>query len=1027
MLWTEFFVPFIFTLAAIFYSLLGLYAWRKRPAAGVVSFAWIMLCMSIWSFAYGLEVFFPLLEEKLLVMNVEYIGILGVPVFLFFFSLDFTGRSHLLTKWTRALIWAFPIVFLLLVWTNPLHYLMWDSLAITQSGMLNLLSVRFGPASWAQIGFSFLLVIAACILLIMDFLQHPGSLRLHISLVILAILFSLFGSSTFLLGISPSPGLDFTPLFFLPTAIGLSWVTLRYRLSEVLSLEHITVLKNMRDGVIVLNDQKRILYINPVTENLLKFTEDKAIGQPFHSVAEQFAHSLNSYLTGEEYHTEIEIEEGGETKIFEVSISPSASATPGVVYIVITLHDITQRKEKEQELSRHGMIMSAISRAAEQFLKASNWEQNISDVLENLGLSADVSRVYVVVNETVQGEEIISSLKHEWSAPGFESQLNNSVTQNVPMRKTGFSRWIEELSAGHLIHGSVRTMPNEERGFLNQLGILSVAVAPVFVDGEWWGFLMFDECRHERHWTYLEMEAFQIAASIFGSAETRARTEKKLAHRQLAMSLLQEIVTVSLRAANMQEMAEVVANRLAELIGADGCFLTLWNETNHQTIPIAAYGALKHIYPTISIQPGEKTFTKSALELERTLIIEDANNTPYATPAITQMFPIKSVLALPLIAMEKKLGAVLVAFEEYHRFDQEEVQICEQAASLIALALEKFQAMEDAHRRANTSETLRKAGIAIAEQLELRQAVNHVLEQLKQMVPYDSASVQLLEDSELHIIGGNGWKDEKDILNLRFPIPGDNPNTIVMERGAPYYLPDARIVYEKFRTPPHDHIRSWLGIPLIVHEKTIGLLAVDSSEPNDFSEQEIMIATEFANQVAITLENARILKETQNQAITDTLTGIYNRRGLYQFGELEFQRSRRINRPFSIIMFDIDHFKQINDQYGHAAGDQVLHQLAQRCVKTSRTTDLIGRYGGEEFIILLTETNLEAAKLIGERLRQSIMKTPFITDAGRVTITSSLGIAEAKPTDTLNTLIQRADAALYHAKNAGRNQVITLD
>jgi len=1027
MLWTELFVLSIFTLAAIFYALLGLYAWKKKPAAGVVSFAWVMLSMSIWSFAYGLEIFFPLLEQKLLVMNFEYIGILGVPVFLFFFALDFTGRSHLLTKRARALIWALPILFLLLAWTNPLHYLMWDSLTVVRSGMLNLLSVRFGPASWVQISFSFLLVIAACILLIMDFLQRPGSLRLHISLVILAILFSLFGSSTFVLGISPAPGLDFTPLFFLPAAIGLSWVTLRYRLSEILSLEHITVLKNMKDGVIVLNDQKRVLYINPVTEGLLNLTEDEAIGQPFHSVAGQFAHSLDSYLTGEEYHTEIEIEEDSEAKTFEISISPSASAKPSTANIVIALHDITQRKEKEQELSRHGMIMSAISRAAEQFLKAANWEQNITDVLENLGLSADVSRVYVVVNEAGEDEEIVSSLKYEWSARGFEAQINNSVTQNVPMKKMGFSRWIEELSAGHLIHGLVKNMPEEERGFLNQFGILSVAVAPVFVNGQWWGFLMFDECRHERQWTYLELEAFQTAASIFGATETRTRTEKKLARRQLAMSLLQDIVTVSLQAKNLEEMAETVTSRLAELIGADGCFLTLWNDAAQQTIPIAAYGSLKQQYPSISVKPGERTFTRSALELERTLIVEDVNSTPHAVPSVTGMFPTKSVMVLPLIAMEKKLGAVLISFEQHHHFDEEEVQISEQAASLIALALEKFQAVDDARRRADTSETLRKAGIAIAEQRELSQAVNHVLEQLKQMVPYDSASVQLLDGNELYIIGGNGWKDEEDVLNLRFPIPGNNPNTAVMERGAPYYLPDAGAVYEKFRTPPHDHIRSWLGIPLIVHEKTIGLLAIDSSEPNDFNEQEIMIATEFANQVAVTLENARLLKETQDQAITDALTGIYNRRGLYQFGELEFQRSRRINRPFSIIMFDIDHFKKINDQYGHAAGDQVLHQLAQRCLKASRATDLIGRYGGEEFVILLTETNLEAARLIGERLRQTIIKTPLTIDAGEIAITSSLGIAEAKLTDTLNSLIERADAALYQAKNAGRNQVIVLD
>jgi diguanylate cyclase (GGDEF)-like protein len=181
---------------------------------------------------------------------------------------------------------------------------------------------------------------------------------------------------------------------------------------------------------------------------------------------------------------------------------------------------------------------------------------------------------------------------------------------------------------------------------------------------------------------------------------------------------------------------------------------------------------------------------------------------------------------------------------------------------------------------------------------------------------------------------------------------------------------------------------------------------------------------EFSNQVSISLENARLFRETQTQALTDALTGIYNRRGLFQEGQFEFQRARRINRPFVAMMFDIDRFKQVNDQYGHAAGDQLLHHFAQHCLTASRATDLVGRYGGEEFIILLSETNLEVARLIGERLRQSIMNTPFETDAGEITITSSIGIAEARKQDTLETLIERADAALYKAKNLGRNRVV---
>lgn len=1023
----EFFLPIIFILAAAFYALLGLYAWRRRPAVAVVSFAWVMLSMSIWSFAYGLEVSLPALPSKLLILNFEYIGIVAVPVFLFFFALDYTGRSHLIAGKLRPLAWVLPFATLFLVWTNAHHHFMWDQEHIVRTGALALLSLRFNTGFWIQVYFALSLIAVSGILLLMDFLQSPRAMRLHVSLVILGGLFSLFFSTSFIFGYSPIQNVDFAPLFFLPAAAGLAWVTLRYRLSEILSLEHLAVLKNMKDGVIVLNEQRRILYINPVTERLFNRTEDEVIGQPLHQVDDKFAKILNPYLTGGEQRAEVRLGEGAEAKAFELVISSFESNQPGSSDIVISLRDITRQKEKEGELSRRGSIMSAISMAAEQFLIASDWEKNIPAVLKNLGQAADVCRVYIVLNSTDEQGVVYSSLKYEWTAPGVKPQIDNPNLQRVPLAKTGFDRWLETLSQGQSIHGLVKDLPGREAEFIMPLGSLSIMVVPIFVEKQWWAFMMFDECRYERQWTDMELNAFQTAASIFGAAETQRRTAKKLLQRQLTMSLLQQIVTVSLKAADMREMAETVANRLAGLIKADGCFLTLWDENNQQAIPFAAYNSQKTAYSEIKVEPGTLTFTQSALRLERTLIVEDTADTAYASPSITRLFPTKSLLAIPLIGTDKKLGAVLVAFDTVHRFDAEEVQICEQAASLIALALEKFQAMEEAKRKAATSETLRKAGIAVAEKLDFRQAVNHLLEELHQVVPYDSASVQLLVENELEIVGGNGWENVADVIGMRFSIPGDNPNSVVIETGKPYRLANAEKIYKKFNEPPHNHIRSWLGVPLIVHSRITGLLAIDSAEPDDFSDHDIEIALEFANQVAVILENARILQETQTQAVTDALTGVYNRRGLYQFGELELQRTRRINRPFSAMMFDIDHFKKVNDQYGHAAGDQILRQLAQRCLKNSRATDFVGRYGGEEFVILLVETSLEAASMIAERLRTGIMKTPFNTDFGEISITASLGVSEAGNTDTLETLIGRADAALYNAKKSGRNRVVVLE
>ncbi|MEW6404339.1 MAG: diguanylate cyclase, partial [Chloroflexota bacterium] len=538
------------------------------------------------------------------------------------------------------------------------------------------------------------------------------------------------------------------------------------------------------------------------------------------------------------------------------------------------------------------------------------------------------------------------------------------------------------------------------------------------------GFIGFDECRYEREWSATELEALHTTASIFGSAESRARTEQKLFRRQKTLRLLQEIVGAALRSSDLPGMAETLVAELGRLISADGCFLSLWDETLKQSIPLAAYGPYKEIYRNLRPEPYERTLTSSALDHGKTLIVEDARNSPHVSKRIAAMFSATSVLVLPMKAGETRLGAIMLSFDSPHRFALDEIEISEQAAGLIALALEKFQAVEHARRRAEEAERLRKAGAVITETLEAEEAIRRILEQLAQVIPYDSASVQLLDGNELVIVGGHGWEDEKDVRGMRFPIPGDNPNTEVIESGKPLILAEAEKLYPAFHNPPHSHIRSWLGVPLIARHRTIGLLAIDSSKPNHFTPENVDSVTAFADQVAIALENARLFKETQTQAITDPLTTVYNRRGLFELGEFELARARRIHRPFSVIIMDIDHFKRVNDTYGHAAGDEVLRRLAERCRQGSRAVDLVGRYGGEEFLLLLPEAGLEAAYQVGERLKQWITGKPFKYDGAELRISISAGVAEMREDDTLQSLIDRADAALYEAKHTGRNRVV---
>ncbi len=215
--------------------------------------------------------------------------------------------------------------------------------------------------------------------------------------------------------------------------------------------------------------------------------------------------------------------------------------------------------------------------------------------------------------------------------------------------------------------------------------------------------------------------------------------------------------------------------------------------------------------------------------------------------------------------------------------------------------------------------------------------------------------------------------------------------------------------------PPH--IRSYAGIPLRTPEGyNVGSLCAMDTRARRFSPADIAILSNFANIVCDELELRLI-------AQVDHLTGALTRRGFVEQAEREMARSRRYERPSTLVMLDVDHFKMVNDTFGHTTGDQVLHQLAKLAEATLRPIDVFGRLGGEEFGILLPETGADEALIVAERLRESIAGYAMqLSNGATLTVTASFGVAVLAPNMTsVATWIEQADAALYAAKAGGRN------
>ena len=223
--------------------------------------------------------------------------------------------------------------------------------------------------------------------------------------------------------------------------------------------------------------------------------------------------------------------------------------------------------------------------------------------------------------------------------------------------------------------------------------------------------------------------------------------------------------------------------------------------------------------------------------------------------------------------------------------------------------------------------------------------------------------------------------------------------------------------------------RAMLAVPILREHQLLGLVTTVDPEDGGFSDDDIESLAALAVQAGVAIENARLHRVVERQAVTDALTGLANRRHFYEVLGREYERSQRFGTPLSLILLDIDDFKQINDSRGHLAGDAVLHGVAATLAELIREIDMAARYGGEEFAILLPQTAQEGAALLAERLRREIASRPIRFGPDEIEgITASFGVA-AGPEDSMTQidLIASADAALYQAKRDGKNHVTVAE
>ncbi|MBW2459833.1 MAG: GGDEF domain-containing protein, partial [Deltaproteobacteria bacterium] len=321
------------------------------------------------------------------------------------------------------------------------------------------------------------------------------------------------------------------------------------------------------------------------------------------------------------------------------------------------------------------------------------------------------------------------------------------------------------------------------------------------------------------------------------------------------------------------------------------------------------------------------------------------------------------------------------------------------------------------------------ASDALAHVISEDDVVGAALKAAGQIADYDFAAVAL------------ATRNGQLVIRQAVGESADEFDGLVVERGAglaesalknrhflPYrgdFDPKQQMIFDRRAERPFAKMKSALVLPLIASDRPLGVLALTSRAAKAYGEEVRTTLQVMTNQLGTALANARMVKRLEELATTDGLTGLANHRVFQEELDKKFASASRFRKELSVILCDLDKFKDVNDTYGHPVGDQVIRGLAESLRRNVvRDTDLPARYGGEEFVIICEGTSTDGATKLGERIRKDLEAQTFASDKGELKVTISMGVATfPHHAHSRQDLIERADVALYAAKDGGRNQV----
>lgn len=542
-------------------------------------------------------------------------------------------------------------------------------------------------------------------------------------------------------------------------------------------------------------------------------------------------------------------------------------------------------------------------------------------------------------------------------------------------------------------------------------GLISLVCAPLLLKDEPIGCLnIYYRSMHEAFDNESALDFFtRMAALAIEYSKTIDQSEEKTK----ILTVLEEVGLVLTSSFDINEIMTVFLPTAVLVTKADGGGIVLFDEKEERVVDAFEYKKGSDIprrYKT-TIRLG-LDISAQVFKTRKPAIAPDSasdNTTHNAQPSV--------LAAMPLVAREKMVGILYIDTLPKKRISKSEIDYLQILCSQAAIALDNTRLYRRVSHEAKEMALLYEVSRSFISTLDFDQLLKNILERLKETFGYLNLAIMLVDEEKQELYPRSYINYPDRIKTLRFKIGVDGITGHVAATRKMYYSPDvAKDPHYKIGV---DDARSEVCYPLMIGDRLIGVLDVESYEINGFTQDDIDMLSGLSAQIAMALENSRLYEEAKRLSLTDPLTILPNRRNLDIFLDAEIRRSVRYRRKFSILMIDFDNFKNYNDTFGHIAGDKILRKFGLLMKEAIRDVDFLGRYGGDEFIAVLPETDRTFALEVAERMRKKIH-----AEETTPRITLSIGIA-SYPTDSKDKiqLLDIADQACYEAKQLGGNCV----